>query len=90
SVHGIIFAHFDIKDRPAAAYAMVSLMMNRVSSYLERKIIGLGVDIRLGREFNETCIAEESPDAVVVAAEDRESGTLLSDIGNGYRIAKKI
>ena len=26
SVHGIIFAHFDITDRPAVAYAMVSLI----------------------------------------------------------------
>ena len=35
SVHGIIFAHFDINDRPAAAYAMVSLIEAGYASQAE-------------------------------------------------------
>jgi hypothetical protein len=35
SVHGIIFAHFDITDRPAAAYAMVSLIESGYASQAE-------------------------------------------------------
>ena len=35
SVHGIIFAHFDITDRPAAAYAMVSLIESGYASQTE-------------------------------------------------------
>lgn len=35
SVHGIIFAHFDITDRPAAAYAMVSLIESGYANQTE-------------------------------------------------------
>lgn len=35
SVHGLIFAHFDITDRPAAAYAMVSLIEAGYASQAE-------------------------------------------------------
>lgn len=35
SVHGIIFAHFDITDRPAAAYTMISLIEAGYASQTE-------------------------------------------------------
>ncbi len=38
-----------------------------LAGYLERQITGLGVEIRLGQEFNPSIIPEMKPDAVVLA-----------------------
>jgi transposase len=52
SVHGVIFAHYDINDRPAAAYAMVSLIEAGYATQVEVSR-GFQVSARTLRRYQE-------------------------------------